>query len=348
MTKPIKIMKKFRVGYSVKWNFNGILEVEAENADDAEKKAEAKLDEMAGNNEFDDVSNFKAEFDGADVLDTEEVKDRASERRYAEYIAALSGDTIDGKEAAKRVADAVVHCKAHPVVCMGDGMISFDYDNSFGPTLTVDDVLEKMNMHDWRVACDEFCKGMLRKGGLDPENFGWPMPLPTVTKVPEDGGTDVVARVCVTFKVDPRTYNHILSVVDKENWSGEDEDEDEDAPATGEEICAHCDAVIRYVAEDGKRVVTCPECGTVNPLCNECDPDTKKCSECKVSEMCEELNRQRADALAEPEEEWRERKSEDSSRSESSARSSPGARETRSSWKHGLPQREPTCRKISR
>ena len=63
MTKPIKIMKKFRVGYSVKWNFNGTLEVEAENADDAEKKAEAKLDEMAGNNEFDDVSNFKAEFD---------------------------------------------------------------------------------------------------------------------------------------------------------------------------------------------------------------------------------------------------------------------------------------------
>ena len=38
MSKPIKIMKKFRVGYSVKWNFNGILEVEAENADDAEKK----------------------------------------------------------------------------------------------------------------------------------------------------------------------------------------------------------------------------------------------------------------------------------------------------------------------
>ena len=301
MTKPIKTMKKFRVGYSVKWNFNGILEVEAENADDAEKKAEAKLDEMAGNNEFDDVSNFKAEFDGADVLDTEEVKDYGEECRHARAIAACScSGPLDGEKAAKAVAEAVVFCRAHPIVCTGDGMISFDYDNSFGPTTTVDDVLERMNMRDWRMACDEFCKGMLRKGGLDPENFDWPTPLPHVMTVPEDGGTDVIARVCVTFKVDARTYSNVLLIVDKED---EGEDEDEDAPATGEEICAHCDAVIRYAIEAGKHVVVCPECGTINPLCNECDPDSKRCSECKISQMCEELNKQRADALPKPEEE---------------------------------------------
>lgn len=297
-----KQMKKFLVGYSVNWNSTGVLEVEAENADDAEKKAEATLDEMAENDEFDDVSNFKAEFGGADVLDAEEVKDRASERRYAEYIAALSGDTIDGREAAKRVADAVAHCKAHPVVCMGDGLISFDYDNSFGPTATVDDVLERMSMRDWRVACDEFCKGMLRKGGLDPENFDWPTPFPKVTKVPEVkdpriGATDVISRVSVVFKVDLRTYNYIRSVVDGEYGS------EVDSPAVEEEVCTNCDHVIRYVHEDGKRVVTCPECGTINPLCNECNPDTKRCSECKVSKMCEELNKQRADALPKPEEE---------------------------------------------
>lgn len=302
MTKPIKIMKKFRVGYLVNWNFNGIIEVEAENADDAEKKAGATLDEMAENDEFDDVSNFRAEFYGADVINAEEVKDRASERRYAEYIAALSGDTIDGGEAAKRVADAVVHCKAHPVVCMGDGLISFDYDNSFGPTTTVDDVLERMNMRDWRVTCDEFCKCMLRKGGFDPDNFDWPTPFPKVTKVPEGGdprigATDVISRVSVVFKVDLRTYNHILSVVDGEYGS------EVDAPAVEEEVCTNCDHVIRYVHEDGKRVVTCPECGTINPLCNECNPSTKRCSECKVSKLCEELNKQRADALPKPEEE---------------------------------------------
>lgn len=61
--------------------------------------------------------------------------------------------------------------------------------------------------------------------------------------------------------------------------------------------------MIRYVHEDGKRVVTCPECGTINPLCNECNPSTKRCSECKVSKLCEELNKQRADALPKPEEE---------------------------------------------
>lgn len=296
-----KQMKKFLVGYSVNWNFDGILEVEAENADDAEEKAEATLDEMADNDEFDDVSNFKAEFNGADVLDVEEVKDYASERRYAEYIAALSGNTIDGREAAKRVADAVVSCKAHPVVCMGDGMISFDYDNSFGPTATVNDVLERMNMRDWRMACDWFCKLILRKGGLDPENFDWPTPLPHVMKVPEDGGTDVIARVCVTFKIDERTYKHILTVVDNEDES--EEGETAAAAEEEEETCTNCDHVIRYIPEKGKRVVTCPECGTINPLCNECNPDMKKCAECKVSKMCEELNKQRADALPKPEEE---------------------------------------------
>ena len=303
MTKPIKIMKKFLVGYSVTWNFHGILEVEAENADDAEKKAEAKLDEMAGNNEFDDVSNFKAEFDGADVLDVEEVKDYGEECRHARAIAACScSGPLDGEKAAKAVAEAVVFCRAHPIVCMGDGMISFDYDNSFGPTTTVDDVLERMNMRDWRMACDEFCKGMLRKGGLDPENFDWPTPFPKVTKVPEGGdprigATDVIARVSVVFKVDLRTYNYILSVVNGKYGS------EVDAPATGEEICAHCDAVIRYAIEAGKHVVVCPECGTINPLCNECNPSTKRCSECKISQMCEELNKQRADALPKPEEE---------------------------------------------
>lgn len=299
MTNPIKKMKKFRVGYSAKWNFDGVIEVEAENADDAEKKAEATLDEMAENDEFDEVSNFKAEFDGADVLDIEEVKDYGEERRHARAIAACScSGPLDGEKAAKAVAEAVVFCRAHPIVYMGDGMISFDYDNSFGPTTTVDDVLERMNMRDWRMACDEFCKGMLRKGGLDPENFDWPTPLPHVMKVPEDGGTDVIARVCVTFKVDARTYSNILSIVGKE-----DKDEDDDAPATGEEICTNCDAVIRYAIEAGKHVVVCPECGTINPLCNECDPDSKRCSECKISQMCEELNKQRADALPKPEEE---------------------------------------------
>lgn len=308
MTKPIKIMKKFRVGYSVKWNFNGTLEVEAENADDAEKKAEAKLDEMAGNNEFDDVSNFKAEFDGADVLNTEEAQDYGFECQCARAIAELSGPAFDGKEAAKRVANAVISCKAHPIVCEGNGLISFNYDNSFGPTATVDDVLERMSLRDWRMACDWFCKLMLRKGGLDPENFDWPTPFPKVTKIPEGedpriGATDVIAQVSVVFKIDQRTYNHILSVVDKEDESEKDEsEEDEDAPATGEEICAHCDAVIRYAIEAGKHVVVCPECGTINPLCNECDPDSKRCSECKISQMCEELNKQRADALPKPEE----------------------------------------------
>lgn len=292
-----KQMKKFRVGYSVKWNFNGILEVEAASADDAEKTAQSLLEEKAEHDDFGDVSEFKAEFDDVNVLDTEEVEDYSEECRHARMIAALSTKKLDGEAAAKEVAEAVVFCRAHPIVCMGDGMISFDYDNSFGPTTTVDDVLERMNMRDWRMVCDWFCKLILRKGGIDPSALDWPTPLPKVMKVPEDEGTDVISRVCVTFKVDERTYKHILTVVDKEDES----DEDETAAAAEEETCTNCDHVIRYVPEKGKRVVTCPECGTINPLCNECEPDSRRCSECAVSAMCEKLNGMRVCALPEQE-----------------------------------------------
>ena len=178
-----------------------------------------------------------------------------------------------------------------------DFEIEVTFNNKVGQICAVDGILEKMNMRDWHVFCDKFLVKALDATGHDAELYNWPIPHPEVTKVPEDGGTDVIARVCVTFKVDARTYSNILLIVDKE-----DEDEDDDAPATGEEICAHCDAVIRYAIEAGKHAVVCPECGTINPLCNECDPDSKRCSECKISQMCEELNKQRADALPKPEE----------------------------------------------
>ena len=287
--------KKFRCGYSVKWNFNGILEVEAENAYDAERKAETKLDEMAENDEFDDVSDFKVEFDGADVLDIEEVeaKDYEDECRYAREIAALSHRELDGEAAAKTVAEAVAMCRAHPIIFTGDGLISFDYANSFGPTCTVDDVLERMNMRDWRMTCDEFCKSVLRKGGLDPQDYDWPTPLPKVMRVPEDDGTDITARVCVTFKVDGRTYEAIRGILVNEDRTREKSPDDR-----GEETCSDCDAQIRYKVEKGKTIVVCPECGKIQPICSECTrPEHGKgaCSTCELMIKCGELENLRAE-----------------------------------------------------
>lgn len=226
MAKSEKKMKQFRVGYSVKWNFNGIMEVEAENADDAEKQAQARLDAQADDGEFVDVTNFHAEFDDVNVLDVEEVKDDevevvkggpeyGEECKYARLLASCSTAKFDGEAAAKTIADAVVWCRAHPVVLHGDGLVSFDYDNSFGPTCTVDDVLERMTMRDWRMTCDCFCKNMLHRGGFDPAGFDWPAPRPKVMKVPEEEGTDIISRVCVTFEVDEKTYDALLEAVNE-------------------------------------------------------------------------------------------------------------------------------------
>ena len=293
---------RYDVRYSLSWSADSVLQVEADCRLRAMAMAEEKLGRMVRDGKFDDPSNFKVQFDGVDTTGAEAEERYACERRYADCLA--DSDPNDG--AYRILAEAVANCEAHPVVCLGDGLISFEYDNSFGLTCTVDDVLDRMNMRDWRLTCDEFCKAMLRKGGLDPDGFDWPMPLPKVMKVPEDDGTDVIARVCVTFKVDEKTYGDILSVVNKDD-AAEEEDEGEDAPATEEEICTNCDRVIRYVPEKGKRVVTCPECGTINPLCNECadrrQGDKDECSKCELSRRCGELNKQRADALPKPEEE---------------------------------------------
>lgn len=206
------------------------------------------------------------------------------ERRHAGEIALLSEKKLNGEAAAYAVASAVVECRAHPVTLEGDGLICFEYDNSFGPTCTVDDVLERMNMRDWRMACDEFCKLMLKKGGLDPEDYEWPTPLPKVMKVPEDEGTDVISRVVVTFKVNERTYDRILDIVDRKD--------------DGEETCCNCDTQIKYRVENGKTVVVCPECGTIQPICSECprpEHERNACGGCTVWRKCRELNERRAE-----------------------------------------------------
>lgn len=274
-------LTRFRVEYSAKWGFGGTLEVTAKDADDAKRMAETMLGEKAEQGDFDKVQDFDAKFEDAIVLEVKE--DYAAERRHAVRIAAFSDMEFDGEKAAKAVAGAVVECEAHPVTVEDDGTVRFEYDNSFGPTCLVDDVLERMNMRDWRLACDEFCMLSLERGGLNPEDFDWPTPLPEVTKVPENGDTDVVARVRVAFRVDRKTRDAI-------RWTSDDR---------GEETCCECDAQIGYRVESGKSVVTCPECGAVNPLCNECrrpERERNACDSCGLLRKCKELNGLRAEA----------------------------------------------------
>lgn len=252
-----------------------------------------------------------------------------SEDRYARRIAASE----PGDDAHAAVAEAVAECREHTVVLSGNGIVTFEYRNSFGPTCTVDDVLERMTMLDWRNACDSLCSQLLRKGGFDPGRFDWPTPLPKVTFVPEDEGTDVIARVGVTFVVDQATYSALVRAVDGMDTDGDltavcyapefitgcdnavSSGGGKDtctcktgecpwscrvkAPAAknGEETCCNCDVQIKYRVQQGKTVVTCPECGEIQPLCNECSRPEKEqnaCDDCELLAKCIELNKVRA------------------------------------------------------
>lgn len=72
------------------------------------------------------------------------------------------------------------------------------------------------------------------------------------------------------------------------------------APAAenGEETCCKCDVQIKYRVQRGKTVVTCPECGEIQPLCNECSrPERERnaCDGCELLVKCVELNKMRAE-----------------------------------------------------
>ena len=48
----------------------------------------------------------------------------------------------------------------------------------------------------------------------------------------------------------------------------------------------------------GMNVVMCPECGAVNPLCNECtrtEHEKNRCDRCRVSWVCKKMNEHMAE-----------------------------------------------------
>lgn len=209
--------------------------------------------------------------------------------------------TEDGKKYAERVvsagplelifafADAIAHGPGGSYYYVtppdsdkepGKGVVLLTFRNEYGPTVEVDDIIEKMTMADWRDVCDKFCAVALKDNGYDPEYFDWPTPIPTVTFTPEDEGSDIIASVKVRFEVDAETFDALRERSEAQ-----------------EETCCECDATIRYVPAKGKNVVTCPKCGTIQPLCSDCHrPEREKneCNKCKLYVMCNGMNRHMA------------------------------------------------------
>ena len=168
--------------------------------------------------------------------------------------------------------------------------IEVTFNNTVGMTGHVDSILETLNMRDWRVFCDKFLTKMLESIGRDADAYDWPTPHPEVTKVPEEDDTDVIASVRVRWSIDEKTWLAAKTFVEDRvmRLMGE----------TGEETCSNCDAQIKYRAKKGRNVVTCPECGAVNPLCSECtraEHKKSECDSCRVHRLCKKMNEHMAE-----------------------------------------------------
>lgn len=163
--------------------------------------------------------------------------------------------------------------------------VEVTFRNVVGQTARVDGILETLSIRDWRVFCDKFLEKALESTGRNADAYDWPTPHPEVTKVPEEEDTDVIASVRVKWRLDEKTWSAVKSFVESkvQRRAGE----------TGEETCLNCNVQIGYRVEKGKNVVTCPECGAVNPLCSECTrPEHEKnaCSRCRIHLLCRRMN----------------------------------------------------------
>ena len=168
--------------------------------------------------------------------------------------------------------------------------IEVTFNNTVGQTYNVDSILETLNMRDWRVFCDKFLETMLRSIGHIVDEYNWPTPHPAETKVPEEGDTDVIASVRIKWSLDEITWLAAKSYVGFRTRCRKYE--------IGEEMCVNCDTQIKYKIEEGKNVVTCPVCGALNPICNECTmPEREKnaCDRCKIYNLCKKMNKQMAE-----------------------------------------------------
>lgn len=107
----------------------------------------------------------------------------------------IASSEPDSKEAALAFAEAVTSSDEH-WADVDEGMLFIRYLNSFGPTCTVDDIIEQMTVAGWREVCVETLRSMLKRRrilqGVDPSSavLRWP----TVTLIPERD-SPVVAKV---------------------------------------------------------------------------------------------------------------------------------------------------------
>lgn len=84
--------------------------------------------------------------------------------------------------------------------------LRLEFRNVIGNTESVGDILDMLNMRDWRMVCDRFLCVMLNLIGKNPEVYDWPTPQVKVTYQGNPDEDDLTTSVQLEWDVDESTY----------------------------------------------------------------------------------------------------------------------------------------------
>ena len=149
------------------------------------------------------------------------------------------------------------------------------FHNNDGHTEHVDDCLERFTMRNWREIADHVTKRMLEKAGRNAHDIAdieWPTPEIAVTKTADVNDNDCIDLV----KFEWETSEDVFRILSEDG-----------ADCEAEEICPHCDAVIRFRPVKGKDIIVCPDCGKAICACSLCDCQNHgSCDDCDTERIC--------------------------------------------------------------
>ena len=84
--------------------------------------------------------------------------------------------------------------------------LRLEFRNVIGNTESVGDILDMLNMRDWRMVCDRFLCVMLKLIGKNPEVYDWPTPQVKVTYQGNPDEDDLTTSVQLEWDVDKMTF----------------------------------------------------------------------------------------------------------------------------------------------
>ena len=133
-----------------------------------------------------------------------------TECSYARRIAACDTPA----EAASLIAEAVLASGEHQV-WMVASELHIRFENGFGPTCGVDDILELMVLTDWRTVCKNVVDTMLSRAGMG-QRMLYPDKYPRVTLYPEND-SPVISAVEMALPLPGHTVDGVRQAMEQES-----------------------------------------------------------------------------------------------------------------------------------